>query len=169
MPGRRSRRHQNQAADLRAAALHYVNPALLPGIRRRRSGRGFTYSRPDGSTIHDRAELRRIRALVIPPAWRDVWISPSPEGHLQAVGRDARGRRQYRYHARWRRVRDERKFDRTLAFAETLPAIRLRWQQPGRAGGPPSPPAHRRIRQVSGLTPGDAVLARKDASTAQVS
>jgi DNA topoisomerase-1 len=104
--------------------LRYVTPALLPGIRRQRKGKGFSYTGPDGSPVTDRATLRRIRALVIPPAWTDVWICPTPNGHLQAVGRDARGRRQYRYHVRWRRVRDERKFDRSLAFAEALPRIR---------------------------------------------
>ncbi|HET9476806.1 MAG TPA: DNA topoisomerase IB [Dehalococcoidia bacterium] len=121
---RKRRRVSAQEDDLSAAALRYVNPALLPGIRRQRRGKGFAYRGPEGSPVTDRATLRRIRALVIPPAWTDVWICPISNGHLQAVGRDARGRRQYRYHARWRRVRDERKFDRSLAFAEALPRIR---------------------------------------------
>ena len=97
-----------------------------PGIRRRRVGRGFVYLDPDGARVRDLAVLRRIRALAIPPAWRDVWISPLPHGHLQAVGRDARGRKQYRYHARWRAVRDQSKYARLLAFGAALPAIRDR-------------------------------------------
>ncbi len=123
-PRRKRWRVSSPEDDLSAAALRYVTPALLPGIRRQRKGKGFSYTGPDGSPVTDRATLRRIRALVIPPAWTDVWICPTPNGHLQAVGRDARGRRQYRYHVRWRRVRDERKFDRSLAFAEALPRIR---------------------------------------------
>src|SRR5207247_11340785 len=74
----------------------------------------------------DRHELRRIRSLAIPPAWTDVWICPRPNGHIQATGRDSRGRKQYRYHPRWREVRDETKYDRMIAFAEALPRIRER-------------------------------------------
>jgi DNA topoisomerase-1 len=81
---------------------------------------------PDGKIIRGAEELRRIKALVIPPAWTDVWISPDPRGHLQATGRDARGRKQYRYHRRWREVRDETKYYRLIAFAQALPAIRRR-------------------------------------------
>jgi DNA topoisomerase-1 len=97
-----------------------------PGITRRRAGRSFTYRDPDGATIRDEEVLARIRALAIPPAWTDVWICPSPLGHIQATGRDARGRKQYRYHARWRARRDAGKFDRMLEFADALPAIRAR-------------------------------------------
>jgi DNA topoisomerase I len=91
-----------------------------------RSGAGFRYIRADGRAVRDRDTLSRIRSLVIPPAWTDVWISPSPDSHLQATGRDARGRKQYRYHARWRATRDETKFDRLLAFGYALPRIRQR-------------------------------------------
>ena len=107
------------------AHLRYVTDAV-PGIRRKRTGKHFSYVGVDGSRIHDEAELRRIRTLAIPPAWRDVWISPAPNGHLQATGRDARGRKQYRYHPRWRAVRDEAKYERTLAFGQSLPTIRRR-------------------------------------------
>lgn len=107
----------------RAAGLRYVSD-LRPGIRRKRSGRSFTYAGPDGAALRDRETLRRIKALAIPPAWTDVWICPDAKGHLQATGRDARGRKQYRYHARWRQVRDAVKFDRMLAFAQALPRIR---------------------------------------------
>jgi DNA topoisomerase-1 len=95
-----------------------------PGISRQRVGKGFRYVGPQGSIIRDAAELRRIRALAIPPAWREVWICPNPRGHLQATGRDARGRKQHRYHPRWRQVRDEAKYDRILDFAAALPALR---------------------------------------------
>jgi DNA topoisomerase-1 len=93
---------------------------------RRRSGRGFTYLDPNGRTIRDPETLDRILAIVIPPAWTDVWICPWPNGYLQATGRDARGRKQYRYHARYRSRRDDAKFARLLAFAGVLPAIRRR-------------------------------------------
>jgi DNA topoisomerase-1 len=96
------------------------------GIRRRAAGRGFTYVAPGGATVRDRSELARIRALAIPPAYRDVWICPSERGHIQATGRDARGRKQYRYHDEWRKVRDAAKFDRMIAFATALPALRKR-------------------------------------------
>jgi DNA topoisomerase-1 len=108
-----------------AAGLRYVSD-IQPGIRRKRAGTGFTYVGPDGKTIHDAAELARIRSLAIPPAYTDVWICSSPNGHIQATGRDARGRKQYRYHPKWREVRDETKFGRMLAFSEGLPAIRAR-------------------------------------------
>lgn len=109
----------------KAAGLRYVTDTA-PGIRRRRSGRGFAYLDADGNPIRDRHALRRIRALVIPPAWNDVWICPLPSGHIQASARDAKGRKQYRYHARWREVRDENKYDRMIAFGEALPALRER-------------------------------------------
>lgn len=97
-----------------------------PGIRRRRAGRGFTYVGLDGSRVTDRATLERIRTLVIPPAWTDVWICPNARGHIQATGVDARGRRQYRYHDVWRQHRDREKFDHMLEFARALPRLRRR-------------------------------------------
>ncbi|NBH05264.1 DNA topoisomerase IB [Amycolatopsis sp. SID8362] len=95
-----------------------------PGIRRIRRGRGFSYVLPDGSPVTDEELLARIKDLVIPPAWRDVWICPHPNGHVQAVGTDVAGRRQYRYHDQWRRDRDEEKHDRVLAMARRLPGWR---------------------------------------------
>jgi DNA topoisomerase-1 len=112
-------------AMARDARLRYAT-AERPGITRRRSGRGFTYRDVDGGTIRDVETLRRIRSLAIPPAWTDVWICPWPNGHLQATGRDARGRKQYRYHARWTKRRDLDKFDRMVAFARALPRLRRR-------------------------------------------
>src|SRR5207253_4875428 len=111
------------AASARAAGLRYVSDQS-PGIRRKRVGKGFGYFDSDGRTIRDAETIRRIRRLAIPPAWTDVWICADPRGHLQATGRDARGRKQYRYHPRWREVRDAVKYDRMLAFAESLPKIR---------------------------------------------
>jgi DNA topoisomerase-1 len=114
-------------ADPRAAArdagLRYTTDAR-PGITRRRSGTGFSYRDADGRTIRDREVIGRIRALAIPPAWTDVWICPWPNGHLQASGRDARGRKQYRYSARWHQRRGTDKFDRILDFSEALPRLR---------------------------------------------
>ena len=108
----------------RLAGLRYVGP-IRTGIHRRHAGRGFVYLNGHGP-VRDAQTLGRIRSLVIPPAWRDVWSCPSPDGHLQALGRDARGRRQYRYHPRWREARDETKYARMLAFARALPRIRAR-------------------------------------------
>jgi DNA topoisomerase-1 len=111
--------------EAEAEGLRYVSDEG-PGIRRRRAGRGFSYVGPRGETLRDARELERIRGLAVPPAWTDVWICPSPLGHIQATGRDARGRKQYRYHPRWRSARDEDKFGRLAAFGERLPAIRRR-------------------------------------------
>lgn len=108
----------------RTPGLVYVTDEV-PGIRRIRRGGGFAYRTPDGHPV-SATELARIRSLAIPPAWRDVWISPRPNGHVQATGRDARGRKQHRYHPRWTAVRDEAKYSRMLAFAEALPALRRR-------------------------------------------
>jgi len=108
-----------------AAGLRYVSD-MQPGIRRKRAGKGFIYIGTDGKPIRDEKELTRIRSLAIPPAYIDVWICPSANGHIQATGRDARGRKQYRYHPKWREVRDETKFGRMLAFSEVLPQIRKR-------------------------------------------
>jgi len=99
-----------------------------PGIRRERLVEGFRYRGPDGRLIRNAAELRRIRSLAIPPAYEKVWISPRPNSHLQATGRDARGRKQYRYHPDWRLARDAGKFERMLEFGAALPRIRKRVQ-----------------------------------------
>ena len=116
------------AESARAAGLRYVFDQS-PGIRRKRVGKAFTYLDGDGRTIRDPETIRRIKSLAIPPAWTDVWICPDPRGHLQATGRDARRRKQYRYHPRWREVRDAVKYDRMLAFAQALPKIRERTDQ----------------------------------------
>jgi DNA topoisomerase-1 len=108
-----------------ASGLRYSSDEQ-PGIVRRRSGRGFTYRAADGRRIRDPETLDRIKAIAIPPAWTDVWICPWPNGYLQATGRDARGRKVYRYHARYRRRRDDAKFGRLIAFAQALPTIRER-------------------------------------------
>jgi DNA topoisomerase-1 len=110
-------------AAARSASLRYVSDADR-GFARRRRGKSFTYVRTSGEALRDPAVLARIRALAIPPAWKDVWICPAPDGHLQATGRDARGRKQYRYHARWREAQDQNKYERIIAFAQTLPKIR---------------------------------------------
>lgn len=112
----------------RQAGLIYVTDAES-GIRRRRAGRGFCYLDPDGVPIRDRDTLSRIRALAIPPAYTDVWICPRERGHLQATGRDARGRKQYRYHPQWNAVRGDGKFNRIVAFGQALPRLRRRIRQ----------------------------------------
>jgi len=101
----------------------------MPGIRRVRRGLHFSYRLPDGRPLRDEAQIARIRKLAIPPAYTDVWICPSPDGHLQATGRDARGRKQYRYHAAWRAARDADKFGRMREFGRALPRIRRRVQR----------------------------------------
>ena len=106
-----------------AAGLRYVTDAM-PGIRRRRHGRGFSYVDPEGRVIRERDELRRMKSLVIPPAWTDVWICAKANGHIQATGRDAKGRKQYRYHPDFRAVRESTKYEHMLEFAKALPAIR---------------------------------------------
>jgi DNA topoisomerase-1 len=115
----------DQGDAAREAGLRYVSD-LTPGLRRQRAGRSFRYLDPDGRPVRDAETLKRIKSLAVPPAWRDVWICPSPRGHLQATGRDGRGRKQYRYHPRWRQTRDEAKYDRMIAFGRALPAIRAR-------------------------------------------
>ena len=105
------------------AGLSYVSDEA-PGIRRRKSGKGFTYTRPDGAKVADKATLARIRSLAIPPAYTDVWICPRANGHIQATGRDAKGRKQYRYHPAFREVRESTKYEHMLEFARGLPAIR---------------------------------------------
>jgi DNA topoisomerase-1 len=112
----------------RAAGLHYVSDTK-PGIRREAGSLGFRFRDARGRRITSAAEIKRILALAIPPAWTDVWICPDPLGHIQATGRDARGRKQHRYHPRWRAWRDEVKFRRMIDFARALPAIRTRVAQ----------------------------------------
>jgi DNA topoisomerase I len=112
-------------ASAREAGLHYLTDNR-PGIRRKRSGQAFIYLDAAGKRLRDHNTLIRIKRLAIPPAWKDVWISPRADGHLQATGRDARGRKQYRYHADWRVVRDENKYGRMIDFGRALPRIRRR-------------------------------------------
>jgi DNA topoisomerase-1 len=123
-----------EALAAREAGLIHVRDGT-PGIRRRRAGKGFVYSDVDGSPIRDEDALARIRKLAVPPAYTEVWICRDPLGHLQATGRDARRRKQYRYHARWRLVRDRNKFSRLAAFGLALPKLRRRLRrdlaQPG--------------------------------------
>jgi DNA topoisomerase-1 len=115
----------SEARSAHEAGLHYVSDAS-PGISRTRAGAAFRYRAPGGGAVRDRATLARIRALAIPPAWHSVWVCPREDGHLQATGRDARGRKQYRYHPRWREVRDATKYERVAAFGRALPRIRRR-------------------------------------------
>ncbi|MDB6045516.1 MAG: topA [Gammaproteobacteria bacterium] len=128
-----------QPESLRAAAAEGLlfTSDRDPGIRRMRRGRGFVYLHADGRKVADEAHLARIRSLAIPPAYRDVWICASARGHLQATGHDARGRKQYRYHARWRSHRDAQKFDHILEFGRALPRIRRRVAQDLRKTGLP--------------------------------
>jgi DNA topoisomerase-1 len=112
-------------ASAESAGLRWVTDAE-PGLLRRRHGRGFRYFKADGSPLTDPRRLAWIRSLAIPPAWTDVWICPDRRGHLQATGRDARGRKVYRYHPEWRAARDETKYERLVAFGQALPAIRRR-------------------------------------------
>ena len=115
--------HLSNAAQ--AAGLVYCTDEQ-PGLTRRRRGRGFSYHHADGSLVKDAETRDRIKALVIPPAWHDVWICPNPKGHIQVTGRDKAGRKQYRYHEAWNRHRNEAKFERLVPFGEALPALRAR-------------------------------------------
>ncbi|MDQ1565625.1 MAG: topoisomerase, partial [Actinomycetota bacterium] len=108
--------------------LVYVNDSL-PGITRERRRNGWRYRRPRGTVIDDPDERARIDAIGIPPAWTDVWISPLPDGHIQATGRDSRGRKQYRYHPRWREIRDADKYHRMAGFGQALPRLRNRLER----------------------------------------
>jgi DNA topoisomerase-1 len=117
--------HVAGPAAAKDAGLHYVLPYEDRGLTRKRAGRGFAYQ--DGAKrVRAAATIARIDALAIPPAWRDVWIARDPRGHVQAAGRDARGRLQYRYHDRWRAARDVAKYDRLIDFCRRLPALRRR-------------------------------------------
>lgn len=119
---------EDPAAAAKAAGLRYVSDDE-PGITRRRRGKGFSYLKPGGERVTDQRERRRLDALAIPPAYREVWICTSPKGHLQATGRDEKGRKQYLYHPRWREIRDGAKYCRMLAFGDILPALRRRVAQ----------------------------------------
>ena len=123
-------------ASAKAAGLRYITDAR-PGIARRKWGKHFRYFEPQGKQVRDPETLKRIRSLVIPPAWTDVWIAPIANGHLQATGRDAKGRKQSRYHPKWREVRDETKYERMTLFAKALPAIRERVEHDLRLPGLP--------------------------------
>jgi DNA topoisomerase I len=125
MSSERNDRAAESSDIVAAAGLVYVSDAM-PGVRRVRTADGFVYTLPDKRRLTDAAELRRIASLATPPAYEDVWICPNPRGHLQATGRDARGRKQYRYHPKWRLYRDGAKFERMPAFGEALPRLRRR-------------------------------------------
>ncbi|MEP1075133.1 DNA topoisomerase IB [Leptolyngbya sp. PL-A3] len=116
------------AEAAKAIGLRYISDDR-PGIRREQRGEEFVYIRPDGKEIQDPEEIQRIQSLAIPPAYKDVWICPLPDGHLQATGRDAKGRKQYRYHPQWRVIRDQTKFTRMIIFSQALPAIRRQVDQ----------------------------------------
>lgn len=122
----------------KAAGLRYVSD-VKPGIRRKKWRAGFRYIGVDGAPLRDAETLARIKSLVIPPAWNDVWICPHPSGHLQATGRDVKGRKQSRYHPRWREVRDETKYERMTLFANALPVIRDRVEHDLAIPGLPRP------------------------------
>ena len=115
----------DSVASAKAAGLRYVSDDM-PGIKRVSRGKHFAFIGTDGKELTDEREVARIKALAVPPAYTDVWICPFANGHLQATGRDARGRKQYRYHKRWREIRDETKYGRMIAFAQSLPQIRKR-------------------------------------------
>lgn len=122
MASQRATEHQNAAAR---AGLRYVTDAFA-GIRRKRAGRGWVFYAPNGARIRDPDKRQRLKSLAIPPAWTDVWICPDPDGHIQATARDARGRKQYRYHSSYREACDQSKFRRMLEFSEILPQLRER-------------------------------------------
>lgn len=126
------------AESAKAAGLRYVSDTK-PGIQRKRSGKGFRYIDAEGKPVRDKETLARIKSLVIPPAWTGIWICPNPKGHLQVTGRDARGRKQSRYHPRWREVRDETKYERMILFGTALPEIRQRVEHDLGMSGLPRP------------------------------
>ena len=130
MASQRTLEHRKAAAR---AGLRYVSDGFA-GITRRRAGSGWLYFAPNGSRIRDAEKRRRLNSLAIPPAWTDVWICPDPDGHIQATARDARGRKQYRYHSSYREARDRSKFRHMLEFSEILPRLRERVERDLRAG-----------------------------------
>jgi DNA topoisomerase-1 len=129
MSSERSREHRKAATR---AGLRYVTDGFA-GVTRKRSGAGWTYYAPGGARIADAATRKRLNSLAIPPAWTEVWICPDPGGHIQATARDARGRKQYRYHPSYREARDQSKFRRMLEFSEALPQLRERVERDLRA------------------------------------
>jgi len=136
---------------IQEAGLRYVTDRK-PGITREARGKTFHYRDPDGKKLKDEATLNRIKHLVIPPAWTHVWICPFGNGHIQATGRDARGRKQYRYHARWREQRDENKFEHMMGFAHALPLIRRRVQRDLRRPGMPREKALATVARLLEIT-----------------
>lgn len=153
-------------SSAREGGLKYVNDAA-PGIRRKKVGKGLRYVDPTGKFIRDAPTLGRIRSLVIPPAWTDVWICPREDGHLQATGRDQRGRKQFRYHRRWRTVRDETKYSHMVSFAQALPRIRRRIAQDLRRSGLPREKvlaAVARLLEISHIRVGNDEYARTNQS-----
>ncbi|HUQ73588.1 MAG TPA: DNA topoisomerase IB [Burkholderiales bacterium] len=128
MPRLISELRSEHRSAARRAGLRYVTDGI-DGIRRQRSGKGWLYFKPGGVRIKDSRETQRLNSLAIPPAWTDVWICPDPDGHIQATARDARGRKQYRYHAQYREARDRSKFRRMLEFSEVLPRLRERMER----------------------------------------
>ena len=150
----------------KAAGLRYVSDAQ-PGLHRRRRGTGFSYVDAEGKPVRDKETLARIKSLVIPPAWSDVWICANPKGHLQVTGRDARGRKQSRYHPRWREVRDETKYERMTIFGATLPGIRERVEHDLSLPGMPRPKilaAIVRLMEVTLIRVGNEEYARENQS-----
>jgi DNA topoisomerase IB len=150
----------------KAAGLRYVSDTQ-PGIYRKRQGKGFRYVDADGKPMRDKETLARIKSLVIPPAWKDVWICQNPKGHLQATGRDARGRKQSRYHPRWREVRDETKYERMIVFGAALPAIRERVEHDLSLPGMPRPKilaAIVRLMETTLIRVGNSEYARQNHS-----
>jgi DNA topoisomerase-1 len=153
-------------ASAKEAGLRHVGDHI-PGIRRNRAGKHFSYRDAQGERIDDPKLKARIRKLAIPPAWKNVWICPQPNGHLQATGIDARGRKQYRYHPRWRAVRDETKYGRMIAFGHALPAIRARVEMDlGRHGLPREKilAAIVRLLETTLIRIGNRAYARENAS-----
>jgi DNA topoisomerase I len=154
------------AESAKAAGLRYVSDAQ-PGIHRKRQGTGFRYVDAGGKPVRDKENLARIQSLVIPPAWKDVWICANPKGHLQVTGRDARGRKQSRYHPRWREVRDETKYERMTIFAAALPTIRERVEHDLSLPGMPRPKilaAIVRLMEATLIRVGNAEYARDNQS-----
>ncbi|MGI8914419.1 MAG: DNA topoisomerase IB [Chloroflexota bacterium] len=155
---------EDPAASAQAAGLRYVNDQR-PGICRERVRGEFRYVGPEGRVIDDPKDLARIKTLAIPPAWTSVWICPTPRGHIQATARDARGRKQYRYHPRWREVRDETKFERMLTFGQALPAIRVRVEEDVRLPGIPKEKVLAtvvRLLEITRIRVGNAEYARRN-------